>query len=133
MWGCWEETYLQATKDKEFQLKQQLQNIKLGTKIIDEYLKEFKGTCDGLPVIHKLVDEDSRGLCSKYRTFRTVILTKTPYPAVNQFDYAFKDFDMREEENKAPPKNYIMAFTSQREKWRGNYNQRRGNSSYNSR
>jgi len=41
IWACLEDTYLQASKDKEFQLKQQLQAVKLGTKSIDEYIKEF--------------------------------------------------------------------------------------------
>lgn len=43
MWECLEEAYLQATKEKKFQLKQLLQNIKLGSKKLDDYLKEFKG------------------------------------------------------------------------------------------
>jgi len=34
MWECLEETYLQATKEKKFQLKQ-LQSVRLGTKNID--------------------------------------------------------------------------------------------------
>lgn len=29
-------------------------------KYVDEYIKEFKGICDSLPVIHKLLDEDSK-------------------------------------------------------------------------
>ncbi|KAH0679283.1 hypothetical protein KY284_020368 [Solanum tuberosum] len=63
MWECLEEAYLQATKDKEFQLKQQLQTI------------------------HKPVDEDSkvinfaRGLGLKYKTFRTVMLGRGFKPA----------------------------------------------------
>ena len=60
MWECLEETYLQATKDKEFRLKQQLQSVKLGTKTIDEYIKEFKGICDGFATIHTSVDEDTK-------------------------------------------------------------------------
>ena len=60
MWEFLEEAYRKATNDKEFQLKQQLQSVKLGTKTIDEYIKEFKGICDGLAAIHKPVDEDSK-------------------------------------------------------------------------
>jgi len=91
MWECLEEAYLQATKDKKFQLKQQLQSVRLGTKKIDEYIKEFKGMCDSLVAIHKHVDKDSkvinfaRGLGLKYKTFRTVMLGKTPFPTFNQF------------------------------------------------
>lgn len=60
MWKFLEETYLQATKDKQFHLKQQLQSVRLGTKTIDKYIKEFKGICDGLATIHKPVDEDNK-------------------------------------------------------------------------
>jgi len=94
MWECLEEAYLQATKDKEFQLKQQLQNIKLGSKKLDEYLKEFKGICDCLAA-HKPFDEEinfARGLGPKYRTFRTVMLGKAPYPTLRQFVNALKRF-----------------------------------------
>lgn len=42
---CLEETYLQATKEKKFQLKQ-LQSVRLGTKNIDKFIKEFKGICE---------------------------------------------------------------------------------------
>lgn len=46
MLACLEEIYLQVSKDKEYQLKQQLQAIILGSKSINEYIKKFKGTCD---------------------------------------------------------------------------------------
>ena len=82
---CLEEDYLQVTKDKEFQLKQQLQNVRLGTKKIDEYIKEFKAICDGLVAIHRLVDGDIkkiifRGLILKYKTFKTIMLGKNHIP-----------------------------------------------------
>ena len=57
---CLEEEYLQATKDNEFQLKKQLQSVKLETKTIDKYIKEFKDICDGLAAIHKSVGENSK-------------------------------------------------------------------------
>ena len=63
VWECLEENLLQATKDKEFQLKQQVQNIKLGDRFIDDYLKEFKGLCDGLAAIRKPFDEDNKVIC----------------------------------------------------------------------
>ena len=62
MWECLEETYLQATKDKDFQLKQQLQSVRVGTKIFDKYIKKFKVICDGLVAIHKSMDEDSKAI-----------------------------------------------------------------------
>lgn len=84
-------------------MKQQLQTVNLGTKSIDEYIKEFKGICDSLVAIHKPMDEDikvinfARGLGNKYKTFRTVMLGKPPYPTFNQFVTALRGFEMREE------------------------------------
>nr|XP_016492298.1 PREDICTED: uncharacterized protein LOC107811814 [Nicotiana tabacum] len=132
MWDCLEETYLQATKDKEFQLKQQLQNIRLGSRSTNDYLKEFKGICDGLAAIHKPVDEDSkvinfaRGLGPKYRTFRTVMLGKPPYITLNQLINALRGFDIREDDEDTQL-NHNMAFQAQRfYRGRGGSNQRRG-------
>lgn len=105
-------------KDKEFHFKQQLHNIRLGTKKLDEYLKEFKSICDGLAAIHNPIDEDNkiinfaRGLGSKNRTFRPVMLGKTLYPTLNQFVNALRGFDMRGEDDKAPPQNHNMTITS---------------------
>ncbi|WMV41791.1 hypothetical protein MTR67_035176 [Solanum verrucosum] len=101
---CLEEAYLQATKDKKFKLKQHLQNVRLGTKKIDEYIKKFKGICDGLTAIHKPVDEDNkvinfdRGLGLKYKTFKIVMSGKAPYPTLNQFVKALMGFDIRVDE-----------------------------------
>lgn len=55
-----EETYLQITKDNEFQVKQQLQAIRLGNKSTDEYLKEHRDIFDGLEAIQKPIYEDSK-------------------------------------------------------------------------
>ncbi|KAH0679474.1 hypothetical protein KY284_020559 [Solanum tuberosum] len=138
IWACLEDTYLQASKDKEFQLKQQLQAVKLGTKSIDEYIKEFKGICHNLMAIHKPSDEDSkfinfaRGLGSNYKTLRTVMLRKAPYPTFNQFVNALRGLKMREDgyEEEAPPSlDPSMAFMTQ--KWQrrecgGSYYRGRG-------
>ncbi|XP_049400053.1 uncharacterized protein LOC125864182 [Solanum stenotomum] len=139
MWECLEEAYLQAIKDKEFQLKQQLQSVKLGTKTIDEYIKEFKGICDGLAAFHKPVDENikvinfARCLGLKYKTFRTVMLSKAIYLTLNQYVNALRGFDMRDDEKEVPQQNHNMVFSAQRGRGRGNYSQRRGNNDFNCR
>ncbi|KAH0745682.1 hypothetical protein KY285_007339 [Solanum tuberosum] len=132
-----EDTYLQASKDKEFQLKQQLQTVNLGTKSIDEYIKEFKGICDSLVAIHKPMDEDikvinfARGLGNKYKTFRTVMLGKPPYPTFNQFVTALRGFEMREEADDIQQTHIesTVAFAAQKSqgRGRGNYHRGRGN------
>ena len=60
MWECLEETYLQATKAKEFQFKHHNQSVMIETKKIDEYMKKFKGICDGYAAIHKPLDKNSK-------------------------------------------------------------------------
>ncbi|XP_070013052.1 uncharacterized protein [Nicotiana sylvestris] len=135
MWLCLEYTYLQATKDKEFQLKQQFQTVKLGSKSIDEYIKEFKEICDSLMAIHKPLDEDSkvinfaRGFGSKYKTLRTVMLGKPPYPTFNQFVNALRGFEMREDTDdimEQTPPNSTMTFVAQKSQGRGRGNFYRG-------
>lgn len=67
-------------------------------KQIWAYIKEFKGICDILMVIHKHLDEDNkvinlaRGLGSKYKTFCTVMLGKPPYPTFTQFLNSLRGF-----------------------------------------
>ncbi|KAH0646954.1 hypothetical protein KY284_034838 [Solanum tuberosum] len=111
----WEEkdvllrSYLQPTKDKELQLKQQLQSLKLGTKTIDEYIKEFKGICDGLAAIHKPVDEDSKVI-----------------------NFA-RGLGLKRMKKKCPNKTITWHSLPKRGRGRENYSQRRGNNNFNSR
>ncbi|OIT38994.1 hypothetical protein A4A49_56276, partial [Nicotiana attenuata] len=124
--------------EHEFQLKQQLQTVTLGTKSIDEYIKEFKGICDSLTAIHKPLDEDkkvinfARGLGSKYKTFCTVMLGKPPYPTFNQFVNALRGFEMREDIDEQVQQSNLestVAFVAQKSqgRGRGNFYRGRGN------
>ena len=112
--------------------------MNLGTKTIDEYIKESKRICDGLASIHKPVDNDSKvinfvaGLGFKYKTFRIVMLGKSLYPTLNQFVNALRGFDIREDEEEVPQKNHNMAFSAQRGSGRGNYSKKKGNNNFNS-
>ena len=54
-----------------------------------------------------------RGLGHNYKTFRTVMLVKTPDQTYNQFVNALRGFDMREDEEEVPQKNNNMAFSAQ--------------------
>ncbi|KAH0679476.1 hypothetical protein KY284_020561 [Solanum tuberosum] len=88
--------------------------------------------------IHKPSDEDSkfinftRGLGSNYKTLRTVMLHKAPYPTFNQFVNALRGLKMRKDgyEEEAPPSlDRSMAFMTQ--KWQrrecgGSYYRGRG-------
>ena len=54
-----------------------------------------------------------RGLGHDYKTFRIVMLVKTPYPTFNQIVNALKSFHMGEEEEEVPLQNNNMAFSAQ--------------------
>lgn len=128
-------------------MKQQLQTIRLGSKSTDEFLKEFKGICDGLAAIHKPADEDSKvinfagGLGPKYKTFRTVMLGRPPYPTLNQLVNALRGFNLREDDGEEPQQvNHNTFFTAQvghskapNYRGKGNSYRGRGNMNYNSR
>ena len=43
-----------------------------------------------------------RGIGHNYKTFRTVMLVKTPDQTYNQFVNALRGFDMREDEEEVP-------------------------------
>lgn len=71
--------------------------------------------------IHKCLDEDSkvinfaRGLGNKYKTLRTVMLCKAPYPTFNQFVNALRGFKMREDGDDEASLDPAMALVTQ--KW----------------
>lgn len=73
----------------------------------------------------------ARGLGPKYRTFRTVMLGKAPYPTLSQLIIALRGFDLREdEEDNSQQVNHNMAFAAQKSpnnRGRGNYYNRRAN------
>ncbi|OIS99603.1 hypothetical protein A4A49_23651 [Nicotiana attenuata] len=78
----------------------------------------------------------ARGLGPKYKTFRTVMLGKAPYPTLSQLVTSLRGFDLREDEEDDPQQvNHNMAFAAQRtyNRGRGSFSSRRGNMNYNSR
>ncbi|OIT28917.1 hypothetical protein A4A49_65065, partial [Nicotiana attenuata] len=75
----------------------------------------------------------ARGLGPKYKTFRTMMLGKAPYPTLSQLVTSLRGFDLREDEgDDSQQVNHNMAFAAQR-----TYNNRgrgrRGNMNYSSR
>uniref|UniRef100_A0A5B6YY77 Retrotransposon Copia-like N-terminal domain-containing protein n=1 Tax=Davidia involucrata TaxID=16924 RepID=A0A5B6YY77_DAVIN len=130
VWMCLEETYLQATKERELHLKRQLQVPKKENTSLAAYLVQFKTICDSLAAIQKPVsDEDktvqlSHGLGKKYDIFVTTMLSKPPFPTFNQFVTALQSYDIRHQgtdaDDKAPSTlNQNFAFAAQRYGGRG--------------
>ena len=60
VWSAVEENLLQVTKDREVQLKQQLQDMRLGSQSLSEYIKSFKKVCDGLAAIQKPIADNDK-------------------------------------------------------------------------
>ena len=59
IWTSLEVVYLQATKEREIQLKRQLQMPKKDGISLADYLMQFKSVCDSLAAIQKPIsDED---------------------------------------------------------------------------
>uniref|UniRef100_A0A2N9F269 Reverse transcriptase Ty1/copia-type domain-containing protein n=1 Tax=Fagus sylvatica TaxID=28930 RepID=A0A2N9F269_FAGSY len=128
VWTSLEVAYLQATKEREIQLKRQLQMPKKEGTSLGEYLMQFKSICDSLAVIQKPVsDEDktvqlSHCLGKKYEVFNTTMLSKPPFPTFNQFITALQGYDMRIQGNQIEEKeetNHNMAFIAQHNRGRG--------------
>ncbi|OIT03203.1 hypothetical protein A4A49_57448, partial [Nicotiana attenuata] len=71
----------------------------------------------------------ARGLGSKYKTLRTVMLGKAPYPTFNQFVIALRGFEMREDGEEHVTQTNLdsaVAFTAQKTQGRGRANSFRG-------
>jgi hypothetical protein len=130
VWCCLKDTYLQATKEREVQLKRQLQVPKPESTSLGDYLTVFKSICDNLAAIQKPIsDEDktvqlSHCLGKKYDVFVTTMLSKPPFPTFSQFVTALQGYDMRygsvtNEENEGFNPNSNLAFFGQRNGGRG--------------
>uniref|UniRef100_A0A2N9FA52 Uncharacterized protein n=1 Tax=Fagus sylvatica TaxID=28930 RepID=A0A2N9FA52_FAGSY len=128
VWECLEAKYLQATKERELQLRRQLQMPKKDNVSLDTYLRNFKSICDSLAAIQKSVsDEDktiqlSHCLGTKYDVFVTTMLSKPPFPTFNQFVTALQNYAMRFESTDADDKggaNHNFAFVTHRGGGRG--------------
>ena len=130
IWMCLEEKYLQATKERELQLRRQLQMPKKENISLDNYLRNFKSIFDNLAAIQKLVsDEDktiqlSHCLGTKYDVFVTTMLSKPPFPTFAQFVTALQNYSMRFEvtdtnDKGVPNQNQNLAFVTYRGGGRG--------------
>jgi hypothetical protein len=130
VWCCLKDTYLQATKEREVQLKRQLQVPKPESTSLGDYLTVFKSICDNLAAIQKPISNEdktvqlSHCLGKKYDVFVTTMLSKPPFPTFSQFVTALQGYDMRygsvtNEENEGFNPNSNLAFFGQRNGGRG--------------
>lgn len=140
VWNTLEENLLQVTEDREVQLKQQLQDMRLGSQSLSEYLKSFKRVLDGLAAIHKPLPNDdkviylSRGL-GENNILVTSMLSKPPFPSYSQFVTAVQCYDLRLQSMTSEPQkiDHNMSFLANRPSGDGcGRGQGRGRGSFNS-
>ena len=91
VWNSFKEKLLPMSKEKSVQLTNRLWGLKKGTRSLDEYLRDFKGICNALVAVSKLVSDLDKGfqlaqvLETKYMDFWVAMLSNSPYPSYNQF------------------------------------------------
>lgn len=122
VWNSFKENLLPVTEDRKGQLEQQMQDMRLGSQSLSEFLKSFKKVFDGLSAIQKPVLDDneiiylSRGLGEKYNVLVTSLLSKPPFPSYSQFVTAVQSCDLRLQSMTPVPQhpNPNMAFLASR-------------------
>lgn len=81
VWKSLKEVYTQSFQERQFQLTQQLNHMKKYPKMfLNDYLRKFKGVCDGLFAIGFHIDDKTKvfsllnGLWARYEPFTTSML-----------------------------------------------------------
>ena len=91
VWNSFKENFCQWPKKRTVRLTNRLWGLKKGTRSLDEYLRDFKGICNALAAVSKLVSDLDKVfqlaqvLETKYMDFQVAMLSKSPYPSYNQF------------------------------------------------
>ena len=90
VWEALKNAYAQDSQEHEFTLRQQLTYLrKEDDKIIGEHIHIFKGLCDNLAAIGKVVPDKEKIFClltslgPQYETFTTTML-KSPRPSYSK-------------------------------------------------
>ena len=91
VWKSFKENFCQWPKKRTVRLTNRLWGLKKGTRSLDEYLRDFKGICNALAAVSKLVSDLDKVfqlaqvLETKYMDSQVSMLSKSPYPSYNQF------------------------------------------------
>lgn len=90
VWSMLEEQLLPNTKENEERLRDCFFTQKKASQPLYAYIRKIKSLCDNLAVINKPLSVVNKvfplacGLALKYREFQTTMLSKTPYPTLNE-------------------------------------------------
>ena len=96
LWSFLEVQLMPMTREKVVHLTDQLQSLKKGSLIMNEYLRKFKAICDSLAIVNKPLDDMdkvfqfARCLGIEYKDFIVAMFAKPPYPSFNQFVLALQ-------------------------------------------
>lgn len=141
MWTCLEENYLQATEDREMQLKRLIQNTRKGNQTLEEYLRVFKKIFDGLATKQSPVADDGKVLIY-FKTLERNMMCLSLVCSLNLPFLPMRNllllYDLRLQNtyNEYKVMDQNMAFLSQKSnggRGRGNGRGRGGNTQFNSR
>lgn len=132
VWTSLANTYAQNSEAREYELLLKLQEKKKDTTSLNDFIKEFKATCDSLNVIGKPVQDKKKvftllsGLGQRYESFTTAML-KPPVPSYNDLLPLLYSHELRNKSVLSEQPNSSMAFVGQRSNQR--YHNKRGNNS----
>lgn len=139
VWSALKDAYAEDSQEREFTLRQQMTYFrKEENQTIGEHICIFKGLCDSLAAIGKLVPDKEKvfylltSLGPDYETFTTTML-KPPRPSYSELISQLQSLDQRRSwfsshsnmENSIAPQ---MAFYGQQQSSRQNSSRGRGNS-----
>ena len=133
VWKALSNTYSQDSQAREFELLLKLQEKKKDTVPLNDFIRNFKLTCDQLNAIGKPVPDQKKvfwllnGLGSRYESFSTTML-KPPVPSYLDLIPLLHSHELRNKSFLTDQPNPAMAFVGQR------FNSNKGpQSSFNSR
>ena len=124
VWEALKNAYAEDSQEREFTLKQQLTYLrKEDDKTIGEHIRTFKGLCDSLAAIGKLVLDKKKVFClltnlgPQYETFTTTTL-KPPRPSYIELVSQLQSLDQRRNWfsiQNTPRLTPLMAFYGQQQ------------------
>ena len=137
VWKALSNTYSQDSEAREFELLLKLQQKKKEATSLDEYIRDFKLTCDHLNAIGKPVPDRKKvfwllsGLGPRYESFSTAML-KPPVPSYNDLIPLLHSHELIRASSLSEHPNHTLAFVGERSTSRNQF-ERGSGSSFNSR
>ncbi|KAF8389144.1 hypothetical protein HHK36_025837 [Tetracentron sinense] len=136
VWTVLEESYAHKSKNREWQLREELQVLKRDSSSISDHVRKFRAICDQLSAIGSpVLDTDKvywflRGLGPEYHTFVTTTLSKPPIPSFQEVVPSLLSHELLLRSLSLVPTGHEYAFNVQRGGRHGRNNNRGGGRNY---